>query len=68
MTACSLCRVNQITALLGDKHLLGVHLVLCQVFHLNIMEVTQGAMEGQIGEVDTFDFHSFQHLPAEMKS
>ena len=41
--------VHQVAAFLTDKHLLGVHFVLRQVFHLNVMEVAQCAMERQEG-------------------
>ena len=68
MMSGSLRGVHQVAAFLTDKHLLGVHLVLRQVFHLNVMEVAQCAMERQESKVDTLNFHTLQHLTAEMES
>ena len=54
--------VNQIACLLADHHLLRIHLVLGKVLHLNIVEVAQTAMQGDISLVDTVDFHTLHQL------
>ena len=63
-----LCLVNQFTSLLAYFHLLGVHLVLRQVFHLNRVEATKSTMKSDISKVYTSDFHHLHHLATEMKT
>ena len=59
--------VDQFASLLADMHLLGVHLVLGKVFHLDFMEVAQSTMQGNKCRVDASDLHTFHELAREMK-
>ena len=63
-----LCLVYQFACLLAYSHLLGVHLVLRQVFHLNRIKAAKSAMKSDIGEVDAPYFHHLHHLTTEMKT
>ena len=60
--------VDHLAGFSGNLHLLGVHLVLGEVFHLDVVEVAQAAMKSDIGKVDAVDFHAFQQFAAEMQS
>ena len=42
--------------------------MLCQVFHLNAMEITQSTMQGDIGKVYAADLHAFHQLTTEMQA
>ena len=53
---------------LVHNHLLGVCLVLGEVFHINVEEVTQAGMQGDVGKVNTLDFHTLHQLAAEVQA
>ena len=53
---------------LVHNHLLGVCLVLGEVFHINVAEVTQAGMQGDVGKVNTLDFHTLHQLAAEVQA
>ena len=60
--------VDDAAGLGADEHLLGVHLVLGQVFHLDVVEVAEGTVEGDEGEVDAADLHALHKLAAEVQT
>ena len=51
-----------------DKHLLGVHLMLGQILHINLPVVTQTGMQRQVGELTVLDLQTFHQLTAEMQA
>ena len=61
-------QVDAVTSLLMHVHLLTVHLVLGKVFDIDFAEVSQTTMQGDIGEVNTLDFHALHQGLAEMET
>ncbi len=43
-------------------------MVFGEVLHINSAEVAQTGMKGDFGEVDAFEFHTFQQVSAEMET
>ena len=60
--------VHQFASFLRDNHLLRIHLVLGKVLNLNLVEVAQSAMQGDVSLVDTVDFHTLHQLAGEVKT
>ena len=60
--------VHYLAGLGCDKHLLGVHLVLGQVFHLNRVEGTQSAMNRDVGKAIAAYLHHLHQLLAEVQT
>ena len=50
------------------KHLFRIHLMLCQVFYVDVAEVTQTSVQSDICKVYTFDFQTFHQLTAEVQT
>ena len=49
-------------------HLLAVHLVLCEVLHIDVAEAAQSAMQGNESELHTLDLHHLHQLGREMQT
>ena len=58
--------VDDLAGFRRDEHLLRVHLVLRQVLHLNLVEIAQTAMKGDIGRIDASYLHHLEHLAREV--
>ena len=54
--------VDDVAAFLFHKHLLRVHLVLREVFHVSFAEASHAAVERDVGKVDALDFHAFHEF------
>ena len=63
-----LCRIDDATGIRLHKHLLAVHLVLGQIFHVDITEITQPAVHRDVSKIHALDFKPLHQLPREMKS
>ena len=42
--------------------------MLGQIFHVDVAEVAQSGVHGNEGEINTFDFHTFHKLTAEVET
>ena len=65
---CEFCLVYKFTSLCRNKHLLRVHLMLCKVLNLNLMEVSKTTMQSDICRIDTDNLHSLHHLTREVET
>ena len=52
----------------SHSHLLGIHLVFREVLDIDFTKITQAGMKGEEPVIDSFNFHSFQQLTAEMQT
>ena len=68
MVSGTLCVVHQLAAVGIDAHLLRVHLVLCEVLHLYVVEVAQSAVERNVCEVDATYLHALHQLTREVQA
>jgi len=50
------------------KHLFRVHFVLRQVFYINVTEVAQAGMQGDIGKVYSLNFQTFHQFTTEVQA
>ena len=66
MMALALRVVDDLAGFRRDEHLLRVHLVLRQVLYLNLVEIAQTAMKGDIGRIDASYLHHLEHLAREV--
>ena len=57
-----LCLVDKGASLGTDVHLLRVHLVLGKVFHLDVVEVAQSAVQCDVCKVDALNLHTLHQL------
>ncbi len=58
--------VDDFRILFCDNHLFRVHLVFGQVFNVNLAEVAQTSVEGDVGKVDIVNFQTLHQLAAEV--
>ena len=49
-------------------HLLRIHFMLCQIFHVDLTEITQARMQCQESELAILDLQTFHQLTAKMQS
>ena len=49
-------------------HLLRIHFMLCQIFHVDLTEITQARMQCQESELAILDLQTFHQLTAKMDS
>ena len=68
LVAARLGAVDRGGGLLGDRELLGVHLVLGEVFHVHVVEMGVAHIEGQEGGVDVADLHFLEEDLAEVQA
>ena len=62
------CLIYHLTCLTLDEHLLRVHLMLGQVFHLNGVKTAQAAVDGDKRKVNTMNLHALHQFTTEMQS
>ena len=60
--------VHNVAAFLAHKHLLGIHLVFCEVFNVCGAESAKSAVHGKECEIYAFDFHSLHKLARKVKT
>ena len=54
--------------LLDATRLLRIHFMLCQIFHVDLTEITQARMQCQESELAILDLQTFHQLTAKMQS
>ena len=62
------CGIDHLTALFAHEHLLAVHLVFGEIFHIGLCEVAQTTVEGDECRFDALDLHALHHVLAEVQT
>ena len=62
------CRIHDIHDIPVHDHLLRIHLMLGQVFHIDFAEITQPGMQCQISKLAILNLQTFHQFTTEMKT
>ena len=68
LSAVILCRIHDVHDISVHDHLLRIHLMLGQIFHIDFAEVAQTGMQCQESELAILDLQTLHQLTAEMKT